>query len=267
MRRLFTALLALHLLPATTTAQEPEQEREQVQEPEREQVQEPEQEARRWRFDLGVALNSSGGNEDLTVFTSTLALSHIQTDAFELGFDSRIRYGRSGGRDVAQNMRGALTFDFRPEAHWSPFLFASAEKDPFRSLDLRFNGGAGVKRSVWRDGWSEVSLSAAALYSHENLELAEPGNDINRTARWSFRARGRRELGERSRLEQIVFYQPEWRHSGDHLLQSASSIRLGLTDTLAFTLAFLYDRDSTPAPDVAADDWSLVTGVNLTTRW
>lgn len=254
MRRLLATLLAtaitLHLLPAPATAQE-----------------EAADEARRWGFELGVALNASGGNEDLTVFTSTLGLTHLQTDAFELGLNGRIRYGRSGGEDVAQNLRGTLNFDLRPEAEWSPFVFATAEKDPFRKLDLRFNGGAGAKRTFWREGWSEVSVSAAALYSHEDLELAGPGSEINRTARWSMRARGRRALGERSRVEQVFFYQPEWRHSNDYLLESATSVRVGLTESLAFTLAFLYDRDSTPAPDVAADDWSLTTGVNLTTRW
>ncbi|MBW3552823.1 MAG: DUF481 domain-containing protein [Gemmatimonadetes bacterium] len=247
MHRSLTTLTTLLLLAAPAAAQDPPSER--------------------WAFELGLALNSAGGNQDLTAFTSTLELTHLQKESFELGFNGGVRYGRSGGEDVAQNMRATLNFDFRPEARWTPFLFASGEKDPFRKLDLRFNGGAGAKRTFWRDGWSEVSLSGAALYSHENLELAVPGDEITRTARWSWRARGRHELSDRSRFEQVFFYQPEWRHAGDYLLESFSSIRLGITRSLALNLTFLYERDSTPAPDVDPDDWSLATGVNLTTRW
>ena len=221
----------------------------------------------RWGVDLGLALNSSGGNESLTVLTSTLGLTHLQEDDFELGFNGAVRYGRSDGEEVARNSRGALNFDFRPLAAWTPFLFASVENDPFRKLDLRFNGGAGVKRTFWRDDWSELSLSTAALYSHENLQAVAGVDPINRTARWSWRLRGRHQLGERSRVEQIFFYQPEWRHAGDYLLESLSTVRLGLTEYLTFDVTFRYDRDSTPAPEVDPDDWSLATGVRVSTKW
>ena len=240
-------LLGAALPPAAAAAQEPADER--------------------WGLDFGLALNASGGNDDLTVFTSNLGVTHLQKADFLLGFDGAVRYGRSDGRDVAQNTRAALNFDFRPEAAWSPFLFASAENDPFRKLDLRFNGGAGAKRTFWRDGWSEVSLSGAALYDHERLDLEPPADGLTRTARWSWRLRGRRELSDRTRLEQVVFYRPEWRHANDYLLESVSTIRLGITRHLAFNLAFLYERDSTPAPDVEPDDWALTTGVSLATRW
>lgn len=249
MRRLTTALaaLALALSPAAVTAQDPADER--------------------WGFELGLALNASGGNEDLAVFSSSFGLTHLQKDAFELGLSGVVRYGRSRGEEVAQNTRAGINFDFRPQARWTPFLFATGESDPFRKLDLRFNGGAGVKRTFWRDDWSEVSLSGAALYSHEATDPA-PGVDlVERTARWSWRVRGRREIGERSRVEQVVFYQPEWTHGGDYLLESLSSLRVGLTRAVTVDIRFRYDRDSTPAPEVAPDDWSLTTGISLDTRW
>ena len=247
MQKLLTTLTTLLLLASTAAAQDAPPER--------------------WGFEMGLALNSAGGNEDLTVFTSTVGLTHLQKEAFELGFNGAVRYGRSAGEEVAQNMRATINFDFRPEARWTPFVFASGEKDPFRKLDLRFNGGAGAKRTFWRDGWSEVSLSGAALYDHENLELAVPGDEITRTARWSWRARARRELSDRSRFEQVFFYRPEWQHANDYLLESFSSVRLGVTESLALNLTFLYERDSTPAPDVEPDDWSLATGISLKTRW
>ena len=155
-----------------------------------------------------------------------------------------------------------------PDAGWSPFLFATAENDPFKRLDARLNGGAGVKRTFWSEEWNELSLSGAALYSYENLEVADSlGSGVTQTARWSWRGRGRLEFGEGRRLEQLVFFQPAWNRLDDYLLEVVTSGRWAVTRTLAFTTTFRYDRDSTPAPDVEPDDWSLAVGLSLATRW
>ncbi len=34
-----------------------------------------------------------------------------------------------------------------------------------------------------------------------------------------------------------------------------------------FTTSLLYERDSTPAPDVKPDDWNIALGFSLATRW
>lgn len=252
MRRSLILVATTLLLPPVAYAQEPD-----APEPPRE----------RWSADVGFALNATGGNQSIAVLTSTMGLSHLQKDDFELGLSGAIRYGRSDGEEVARNTRAALTFDFRPGAAWTPFVFATGENDPFRKLELRFNGGAGVKRTFWREDWSELSLSGAGLYSHEALEV-EPGTDpINRTARWSWRVRARRQLGDRTRAEQVLFWQPDWRRADDYLLEAASSLRLALTRALTLDVAFRFERDSTPAPDVGPDDWSVTTGLSMSTRW
>lgn len=222
----------------------------------------------RWAVELGFALSASGGNQDLTVLTSNAGLTHLETGQYEAEIGGRFRYGRSEGQKVAQNLQGNAVVDLWPEAGWSPFLFATAESDPFKKLDARLNAGSGVKRTFWRDDWSELSLSAAVLYSYENLDV-EPalGDGVSHTARWSWRGRARREFAEGRRFEQVVFYQPEWDDAGDYLLESRTSARWALTQALAFTTALLYQRDSTPAPEVGPDDWSLAVGLSVATRW
>lgn len=222
----------------------------------------------RWAVELGFALNASGGNEDLTVLTTNVGFTHLETDRYEASIGGRFRYGRSEGTDVAQNLQGSAIVDLWPEAGWSPFVFATAENDPFKKLDARLNGGSGVKRTFWRDDWSELSLSGAVLYSYENLEV-EPalGDGVSHTARWSWRGRARREFAEGRRFEQVVFYQPEWDDAGDYLIESQTAGRWALTQSLAFTTTLLYQRDSTPAPDVGRDDWSLAVGLSVATRW
>jgi hypothetical protein len=222
----------------------------------------------RWSGDLGLSVNGSGGNESLTIITTDLGLTRLETDRYELSFRGRARYGQSEGEEVARNVRGSLNADFGPGQRWSPFLFATAEHDPFRRLDVRVNSGAGLKRTFWREGWSEVSVSGAVLHSFEDLAVPDTvGPGTTSTARWSWRGRARRQVREGTRFEQVVFFQPAWDRIGDYLLEAQSSGRLALSESLALTTGFLYQRDSTPPPEVSPDDWSISIGLSVATSW
>lgn len=252
---LFAALFALGLTAGAGSAQE-------------EPAEEPPEEVDRWSGEIGLSVNGSGGNEELTVITNEVRLTHLQTEWYELDFRGRLRYGRSEGTEVARSVRGAINAELRPADPWSPFLFATAEHDRFRRLDVRLNSGAGAKRTFWRDGWNDVSLSGAVLYSHERLEVPDTvGTGITNTARWSWRGRARRQIQEGTRVEQVVFYQPEWDRLDDYLLEAQTSARVALSQSLALISSFLYQRNSTPAPEVAPDDWSVTVGLSLSTTW
>lgn len=257
MRHRFFPLLAFPLiLAAVPLAAQDTDEQDDGEEPDR------------WAGEVGFSLNTSGGNERLTVLTSSVGLSHLETSAYQASIGGRLRYGRSEGEEVARNIRGNTTIDLWPESRFTPFLFATAENDPFKKLRARLNGGSGVKRTFWRDGWSEASLSGAVLYSYENIRVDEPvGVDIKHNARWSWRARGRKQLGDGRRFEHVTFYQPVWDQLGDYLIESQTSARWSLTSDLAFTTTLLYERNSTPPEGVGPDDWSLAVGLSAATRW
>ena len=247
-----TALVVLAVLAVTTPATAQEAEAEPT-----------------WSAEAGLTLQASGGNEELTVFTTTVALGHLSPDVYELALDGRFRYGENEGQRVAENLSGALNVDFWPQSAWSPFLFVSGEQDPIKKLELRLNGGAGAKRTFWQDGWSEVSTSAAILYSYENLEIPDTiaGDGVTETARWSFRVRGRKQLGEGSRLEQVVFFQPAYDQLEDYQLESVTKLRVAVSEKLSFLTDVLYQRDNTPAPDVGPDDYSISVGLSVATEW
>lgn len=221
----------------------------------------------RWGAEIGFALSTAGGNEDLTVLTSELGLTHLETARYELTFGGRVRYGRSEGTEVARNLRGTVNAEFWPGAPWSPFITATAEHDPFRRLDLRWNSGSGIKRTFWRQGWSEVSLSGAILYAFERVESELALPEVTHMARWSWRARVRHRLQEGTRVEQVVFFQPAWGRIGDYLLEAHSSGRVALSESLALTTSLLYQRDSLPPADVSPDDWSITIGLSMATGW
>ncbi len=251
MRRSVWVLMAVvvHVVPAA--AQEP--------------TAEP---APRWAFNLGLALNSSGGNERLTVLTTQADLTRLATEAFELSLSGRLRYGRSQGEDLARNVRGGVTVDLRPLSRWSPFLFSTVEHDPFKKLNLRTSGGLGAKHTFWGEGWEDLSLSGAVLFSYENLdtEATDPLDATLEQLRLSWRFRVRRKMGA-VRLEQITYWQPLWDRASDYLLESRSMARVSVTESWSVTATYFFERDSTPPEGVRADDYTVTVGVELATRF
>lgn len=230
------------------------------------QAQDQPEDPDRWKGEVGLSVNGSGGNERLTVITGQLGLAHLETNRYELDFNGRARYGRSEGVEVARSVRGSLSAEFRPAARLSPFLSGTAEHDRFRRVDLRMNTGAGFKHTFWREGWSDVSLSGALLYWYEQL-ARDDSDGPTHTARWSWRGRARHRLDSGARLEQTVFYQPTWERLDDYVLEAQTTVRLALSQSLSLNSSFLYQRDSTPAPEVAPDDWSIAVGLSLATTW
>lgn len=225
----------------------------------------PEPAAKRWEARVDFGLTAASGNQELTVLTSGVRLTHLRTESMEFELTGQARYGRSEGTEVARNVRGGLRVDLQPQAVWSPFLFMTAERDPFRRLDLRANGGAGVKRVLTNTGQSNLSLSVAALYSHQQLrsEPDLPAEPREQMARWSWRLKGRHDLESGVRLEGVVFYQPVWDRAADYLLDADAAVRVRLSERLGLNVTYTYNRDSTPPTDVRPDDHLLQVGFSV----
>jgi hypothetical protein len=123
----------------------------------------------RWGVTVDLGFNGSRGNTRLTVLSTGVGVKHLITEDFRLDWSGSMRYGESEGEVVARNLRSQLGFDLNPEATVSPFFFANAERDRFRRLRMRGDGGAGAKYTFWRERNDEVSFSFAALYSREEF--------------------------------------------------------------------------------------------------
>lgn len=220
----------------------------------------------RWKVGLDFALTASSGNEEITVINSGLKVVHLIEEDYELDFSSGFRYGRSDGEEVARNLRGALKFDFKPQNDFSPFVFVSAERDRFKKIDLRANGGAGAKYRLWRgEKNEEATVSLATLYSYEDFAVARaPGVDpFAREAKLSWRAKLLKTLGSNTTLDHTTFYQPVWDSYGDYQLISETTARMLVNEWLAFSFGYTFEKDSTPIAGVEEDDQLVRAGVTL----
>lgn len=218
----------------------------------------------RWRMAAELSLTDQSGNRMLRLLTGGLRVSHREKEAFELDGSIQSRYGMSEGETVARNHYLSLSFGLHPADTWSPFLYLTAERDPFKRLDLRFSGGAGAKLRPFDIAPSdEVSMSLALLYSSENLRPSESDpNPLDRNVgRWSLRIHAAHVVSETLRVQQLATYEPVWDHMADYLLRSETGARVHLTERLALSVTYALDRTARPPEGVRPDDRLLKTGL------
>lgn len=221
-----------------------------------------------WSSVVDLAFSGASGNDQTLLLTSGFRLTHLRTERFEMEWSGSVRYGRSEGREVARNLKSGLKLDVLPAARWSPFVSVTAERDPFRRLDLRSTSGAGLKYTIWRSSRGAASISGAALHSYENfISTDEAPLENRRSARWSWRFKGDRKLGERVLVENISIYQPVWNHSSEYLLSMDSAVRVPMSRRIALSFSHSFNRDSMAPEGVKPDDHLVKVGLTIETKW
>jgi putative salt-induced outer membrane protein YdiY len=216
----------------------------------------------RWAATVDLGFASSSGNSDLVSLTTGFRVRHLQTKLFRLEWSAGFRYGESQGTVVARNLQSKLDFDVGPDARVAPFVFASAERDPFRKLDLRARTGSGVRYSVYRNDRGDMSLRIAAQYSRENY-TASANRSPDTDGAWSMEFKGSRALGNLLRIENSTTWDPVFDDFADYNLDSRSKLSSRISRRLALTLSHNYTYDSTPAPNVGRTDQRFQAGLTI----
>jgi putative salt-induced outer membrane protein YdiY len=234
----------------TPTPEPPVERQEAVEEPDR------------WAAAVDLGFASSSGNSDLTSLTTGIRLRHLQTKLFKLEWSLTFRYGESQGDVVARNLQSKLDFDVGPSARVAPFVFAAAERDPFRKLDLRTRTGSGVKYTFYREQPGEASVRVAAQYSRETFTSAA-AQDVRTDGAWSMELKGNRGLGENIKVENTTTFAPVFDDFSDHNIDIASKISSKISRHLALTLTHAYGYDSTPADGVGRTDQRFQAGLTI----
>ena len=214
-----------------------------------------------WKILMDLTYSGSAGNQNLSFLDGGLRVTRLEPDVAEFEANARARSGTDDGERVAESYLASLRADAFPEARWSPFVFASAERDRFKQLDLRSNAGGGVKYTFLRAEDTEVSLSLAALHNREDFRI--PDEPTVTDARLSLRFKGAHELREGVRAENVSFYQPVYDQPDDYIMQSESIVAVQVLSILALTASYVYQRDSTPPAEVESDDHHVKLGIQL----
>lgn len=219
---------------------------------------------KRWDVTVDFGVNGSKGNTSLTVLSTGVGIKHLITEEFRLEWTGTVRYGESEGDVVARNLRTQVGVDLYPQATLSPFLYADFERDPFRRMRFRTDGGAGAKYTFWRSGAQEFSVSVAGLYSRQDFLPTASGDLTPRRmdARLSARARFRRNLGD-ARIEHTSFYRPVYNHLDDYTYDANTRLSTKLTEFISFAVTYLFKHNTTPPQGVGREDQSFQAGITV----
>lgn len=219
----------------------------------------------RWAAQLEFGFNGARGNTELVTLSTGFSIKRTETDRFELELETGYRYGESEGSVVARNIQSSLSFDLFPAGPWSPFIYVAAERDPFKRLDIRTDGGAGAKYTLNDGDRGTASLSLALLHTYENFRPTEaiPETPVRSDARWSMRARAKRRMAEGWQVENTTFYKPVYDQLGDYDVDSVTKLNAILNSRLAVTFSYTYRLDSTPPEGVGREDQILTAGLTI----
>ncbi|HEX6940075.1 MAG TPA: DUF481 domain-containing protein [Longimicrobiales bacterium] len=214
----------------------------------------------RWAAAAEFSMTATSGNQEVTVLATGFSLRHLRHELFDLQLKLEASYGSSNGERVVENYQGTFNFDIGPNHRWSPFLYGTAEHDPFKRLDVRVNSGAGAKYRVYRaDNRGEASLSLAVLHSYEALTTA--GLEPTTSARWSLRLTGRQQIRDGVMLSSEALYEPVYNDVSDYLLALDAGLKVLVTQQIALSVTHEYNQDSTPAEGVGEIDRLLRAGI------
>src|SRR5690606_4511418 len=219
----------------------------------------------RWRMAVDLGFNGQVGNTQLVALSTGFQLKRLEKQHFEFELSAGYRYGRSRGETVARSAQTRVTVNMFPQARWSPYVFSTAERDRFRRLDLRSNGGGGMRYRIWNSQNGRVAFSAAALYSYENFTSSQTANPdgTRQDARWNVRVEAERRIGNVAKITHASAWQPVWDHSSDFDIEMTTTLATRVTESVSMTMNHVYQHDSLPPAGVKREDQRLVVGLRL----
>ncbi len=229
------------------------------------QQQETEEGPDRWAFVVDIGYTGYSGNRSLALLTSGFSLTRLREKLFALELSGQVDYGRSKGEEIQRDLFGAIKLDLYPDADWSPFIFGTAQQDPFREMRIRVNGGMGAKYTFWRLPSGEVSISLAGLYSYEDhgVSIGSAIDQFEKKARLSWRLKGENNFPSGVRFSHVIFYQPRWNVWADYLIDARTTLRSKLSEKLSLTVSYTFTRDTRAPEGVNMDDHKLKTGLRI----
>jgi hypothetical protein len=218
-----------------------------------------------WSFAAEFSFTDQSGNKSLRLLTGGLKFAHRDKKAFELDGNLQSRYGQSEGEVVARNYFGNLNFSPYKASRISPSFSVKAERDPFKRLDLRFVGSAGAKITPYRAnrGNGEMSVFLMTSYEFQNLQTApdDDAPEFSHVPRWNLEMRGTQKLNSSVTAHVQSSYEPSWGELANYLLRSQTGMKVLLTESLALSLEYQFNRTNEPPEGVAPDDRLFKTGV------
>ncbi len=221
-----------------------------------------------WRSMVEFGFTGASGNTSFSILSGGFSVNRLERERFELDLSAKIRWGKSDGEVIANDIQGTIKFDWSPQADFSPFVYATASRDVIRNLDGKFVTGGGVKWTLLRwDSESKLSFSLAGIVDHENFRLMpdSPEQETVTVDRWSTRVKFDHTFGSGATFQHITFWQPRVSDFSDYIVSVENSLSSQLHSNLSLVINHSYIHDEIPPPGAVSVDqrFAIVLRVSL----
>lgn len=203
-----------------------------------------------WRFETELGGTLFFGNRPQSQLATVTSINRVA-----MGYDAAtilsytVAVAEDSEGEVALNRRtwsAENSVDLRPDGIWRPFVTTKVGASYEKRIDLRYDGGIGIKVDHETDRNNRTEF-AIAILAERTFERATSGveGDVGTLARWYSDLRVRRTfVNDRIGIDLRNSYRPVFDAFGNFTFSSQNALSFGLNDTLAFRLNLRGDYDS-----------------------
>lgn len=201
------------------------------------------------RFNLGAAF-TAGNTETENYHVDAEVIARTLKNRYTAGF--AVNEGKSFGVKSESNSLAYLKYDRFLTLKWYAYVNGSAERDPFRDIDLRTIAGAGSGYQFLDTGRTNLSLEGGLSDVRTEFNVAR--DEDYPALRWALKFEHylfkSKEQAFKSKLQ--FFHQHETLVGiGDPkniLVRSTTGLRMPIADKIRTELKYNLDWESEPAP-------------------
>jgi hypothetical protein len=209
---------------------------------------------------LGAGISANGGNTETVSFSGS-ARVQWQQRAERIRFLAGSTYETARGVRTKEDLLLHVRHNHRLRSWVRSLLFAQLQRNPFQRLQSRTLLGAGARFEPVAGNEVDLTIGVAYMLEMERLVDVSGTNTEHRLSSFVTVAAFPR---EGVTIESTVFVQPRLDAFEDVRVAGQASIRSRVIGpvSLAVSATYLYDRK--PPEEVAREDWSIKSGLQLT---
>lgn len=179
---------------------------------------------------------------------------------------SRFRDNQGEWQTSERRVYGNLKYDYFFAEDWFTYVALAGEKDGAKSLDLRFNAGAGVGYQIAEEDDLKAYVEAGLAWFYENyatrsVPVGQDTSNSTVAARVAWDLQW--DMTEDLRLVHNAWWLPGLEHQDDHLVQTNTALRYALDKNLFVQAGVFWEWDNTPAPGFKRVDTRYTLSVGL----
>lgn len=207
---------------------------------------------------LKGSFETKRGNSDVDNYSAGLR-ARYDTKEYALWSDFIFSYGKASGELNTNKTYAHIRYihtieDIKPLNYE---LFIQSETNDFTKVKNKFLLGGGLRYHYDMQEYGNIYLGLGGF--GEDIRYLTPIDPSETNFRINSYASYTKELGKRSKLSYVLYYQPNVKEFNDYILSNGLELTILIYEQLYIDFVFYYDVDSKPAVGVEDTDISQKT--------